>query len=140
MGHSEAIKQVAKVDDAVQFTIPNKNAIKLAKYAKLNEYESSHLRECFVVADKKYHKIIEKKIKLIPNYFKGQPTSVNFISNEKLIAEITIPMSVVLGAEDNKITSFKNLVNGDDVKVNISLKNRTMNLRIAPYGVVWLKL
>ena len=29
---------------------------------------------------------------------------------------------------------------GDDVKVNISLKNRTMNLRIAPYGVVWLKL
>ena len=29
---------------------------------------------------------------------------------------------------------------GDDVKVNVSLKNRTMNLRIAPYGVVWLKL
>ena len=65
---------------------------------------------------------------------------INNLSNEKLIAEITIPMSVVLSAEDNKITSFKNLVNGDDVKVNVSLKNRTMNLRIAPYGVVWLKL
>ena len=34
----------------------------------------------------------------------------------------------------------KNLVNGDDVNVNVSLKNRTMHLRIAPYGVVWLKL
>ena len=65
---------------------------------------------------------------------------INNLSGEKLIAEITIPMSVVLGAEDNKITSFKNLINGDDVKVNVSLKNRTMNLRIAPYGVVWLKL
>ena len=65
---------------------------------------------------------------------------INNLSDEKLIAEITIPMSVVLGAEDNKITSFKNLINGDDVKVNVSLKNRTMNLRIAPYGVVWLKL
>ena len=65
---------------------------------------------------------------------------INNLSNEKLVAEITIPMSVVLEAEDNKITSFKNLINGDDVKVNISLKNRTMNLRIAPYGVVWLKL
>ena len=65
---------------------------------------------------------------------------INNLSGEKLIAEITIPMSVVLDAEDNKITSFKNLVNGDDVRVNVSLKNRTMNLRIAPYGVVWLKL
>ena len=65
---------------------------------------------------------------------------INNLSGEKLIAEITVPVSVVLEDEDNKITSFKNLVNGDDVKVNISLKNRTMNLRIAPYGVVWLKL
>ena len=65
---------------------------------------------------------------------------INNLSNEKLIAEITIPVSIVLENEDKKITSFKNLVNGDDVKVNISLKNRTMNLRIAPYGIVWLKL
>lgn len=65
---------------------------------------------------------------------------INNLSSEKLIAEITVPMSVILDAEDNKITSFKNLINGDDVKVNISLKNRTMNLRIAPYGIVWLKL
>ena len=65
---------------------------------------------------------------------------INNLSKEKLIAEITIPVNVVLGAEDNKIKSFKNLINGDDVKVDISLKSRTMHLRIAPYGVVWLKL
>lgn len=65
---------------------------------------------------------------------------INNLSNEKLVAEITIPVNIVLDAEDKKITSFKNLINGDDVKVNISLTNRTMHLRIAPYGVVWLKL
>ena len=65
---------------------------------------------------------------------------INNLSNEKLIAEITIPMEVVLKSEGKKINNFKNLVNGDDVKVNVSLKNRTMHLRIAPYGVVWLKL
>ena len=65
---------------------------------------------------------------------------INNLSNEKLIAEITIPMEVVLKSECKTIDNFKNLVNGDDVKVNVSLKNRTMHLRIAPYGVVWLKL
>lgn len=65
---------------------------------------------------------------------------INNLSGEKLIAEITIPLNIVLDADGKKITSFKNLINGDDVKVNISLTNRTMHLRIAPYGVVWLKL
>ena len=65
---------------------------------------------------------------------------INNLSGEKLIAEITLPVNIVLEADDNRITSLKNLINGDDVKVDISLKNRTMHLRIAPYGVVWLKL
>ena len=65
---------------------------------------------------------------------------INNLSAEKLIAEITIPVNVVLEADGKRITSFKNLVNGDDVRVDISLTNRTMHLRIAPYGVVWLKL
>ena len=65
---------------------------------------------------------------------------INNLSGEKLIAEITLPVNIVLEADDKRITSLKNLINGDDVKVDISLKNRTMHLRIAPYGVVWLKL
>lgn len=64
---------------------------------------------------------------------------INNLSNDKLVAEITIPVDIVLKSEGH-IDHFKNLVNGDDVSVNISLKNRTMHLRIAPYGVVWLKL
>ena len=48
-------------------------------------------------------------------------------------------LNVIL-KNDGHITSLKNLVNGDNVKVNISLKNKTMHLRIAPYGVLWLEL
>ena len=65
---------------------------------------------------------------------------INNLSGEKLIADITIPVEVVLKSDGKHIDTFKNLVNGDDVKVDVSLTNRTMHLRIAPYGVVWLKL
>ena len=64
---------------------------------------------------------------------------INNLSKDKLVAEITIPVDIVLKSEGH-IDHFKNLVNGEDVSVNVSLKNRTMHLRIAPYGVVWLKL
>ena len=65
---------------------------------------------------------------------------INNLSGEKIIAEVTIPMGVVLKSDDKHIDEFKNLINDDNVKVNVSLTNRTMHLRIAPYGVVWLKL
>lgn len=64
---------------------------------------------------------------------------INNLSKDKLIAEITIPPTVVL-KNNGRITSLKNLINNDDVKVNISLQNRTMHLRIAPYQVLWLEL
>ena len=64
---------------------------------------------------------------------------INNLSDEKLIAEITIPVDIVLKS-DGHIDHLKNLINDDDVSVDISLKNRTMHLRIQPYGAVWLKL
>lgn len=85
MGHSDAIRRTNHVLDAIEFTLPNKSALKLARKGKLSGDEVLHLRECFVVADKKYHKVIEKHIKSIPDYFKGQPTSVNFVSSEELL-------------------------------------------------------
>ena len=64
---------------------------------------------------------------------------VNNLSGEKQVAEITLPPNVVL-KNNGRITSLKNLINDDNVRVNISLQNRTMHLRIAPYQVLWLEL
>jgi len=85
MGHSDAIRNLDGVIDAVEFTIPNETAIKRARKGKSLKDESNHFRECFVVAEKKYHKLLEKKIKNIPDYFKGQETSVEFVEKEKLL-------------------------------------------------------
>lgn len=85
MGHSDAIRQVAGVKDAVQFTIPNQNAISLAKNNKVNTDMPLHFRDCYVVADKMKYNQIKKDIISMPNYFKNQPTSVSFVSNETLL-------------------------------------------------------
>ncbi len=64
---------------------------------------------------------------------------INNLSKDKLIAEVTLPANIILKNEGH-ITSLKNLVNNDNIKVNISLQNRTMHLRVAPYQVLWLEL
>ena len=64
---------------------------------------------------------------------------INNLSDEKLIAEITLPVDIIL-ENNRRITSLKNLINGDNVKVNISLTNKTMHLRVPPYGVLWLEI
>lgn len=85
MGHSEAIRKTNHVLDGLEFTIPNTLAIKLAKKGKLNGNECLHFRDCYVVADKKYHKSITNNILNIPDYFKGQPTKINFVSSQELL-------------------------------------------------------
>ena len=84
MGHSDAIRNINNVDDALQFTVPNKKAIVKAKKNMLASDVFLHRRECFVVAKENYHNKIEQDIKNIPNYFKGQPTSVTFVSSAQL--------------------------------------------------------
>ena len=64
---------------------------------------------------------------------------INNLSNEKLIAEITLGASTIK-KNNRKITRLKNLINGDNIKVNISLKNNTMHLKLAPYQVLWIDL
>lgn len=83
LGHSDAIRRIDGVEDGVQFTVPNAEAITFAKRGKDLSTISLHTRECYVVA-KKNHKIIENKIKSIPNYFFGQPTKVTFVSRDTM--------------------------------------------------------
>ncbi|MBQ2983645.1 MAG: hypothetical protein IJD57_02490 [Candidatus Gastranaerophilales bacterium] len=64
---------------------------------------------------------------------------IHNLSDEKLIAQITLEANIVL-KNKGRIKSLKNLINNDNIKVNISLQNRTMNLRLAPYQTLWLEL
>ena len=64
---------------------------------------------------------------------------VNNLSKNKIVAEITLPTTTIL-KNNRKITRLKNLINGDNIRVNVSLQNNTMHLRVAPYQVLWLDL
>ena len=60
-------------------------------------------------------------------------------SKEKIVAEVTLPTTIIL-KNKRKITRLKNLINDDNIRVNVSLQNNTMHLRLAPYQVLWLDL
>lgn len=115
MGHSDAIRRVDGVIDAVQFTVPNKEAVKLAKKGNLPNDMPMHFRECYVVAEEKDQKRIENEIKSIPNYFLGQPTTVNFVSHSHLMK-----LKNKMLHRGEVISSFKT-VQGSKCKLNFSV-------------------
>ena len=87
-GHSDAIRRVAGVKNAVQYTVPYEEAVDRVRLGEDPEFSSVRermWRECFVVleegADPAY---VEKQIKEMPNYFDEYNTVVHFISEEEL--------------------------------------------------------
>ena len=64
---------------------------------------------------------------------------IHNLSKDKTVAQISLPTDIIL-KNGGSIKSLKNLINGDNIKVNISLQNKTMHLRMAPYQTLWLEL
>ena len=86
-GHSDAIRRIAGVKDAKQYTIPVDAALESVRNCENPELTTrqKHTRECFVVVEEGADKaIIEKEIKTMPNYFADYDTTVHFISQEEL--------------------------------------------------------
>ena len=86
-GHSDAIRRIAGVVDARQYTIPVESALEAVRAGKNPELTTreKHTRECFVVAEEGADlDRIEREIKEMPNYFADYDTTVHFISMEEL--------------------------------------------------------
>lgn len=86
-GHSDAIRRIEGVKNAIQYTIPKEDALNSVRSGENPQLTArdKHLRECFVVAEENADKNeIERKIKEMPNYFKDYDTVVHFISEEEL--------------------------------------------------------
>ena len=85
-GHSDAIRRIDGVKNAIQYTVPIEEAVDRVRTGSEPELTTreKHIRECFVVledgADAAY---VEKQIKTMPNYFADYHTVVNFISEEE---------------------------------------------------------
>ncbi|NLY56010.1 MAG: diaminopimelate dehydrogenase [Firmicutes bacterium] len=86
-GHSDAIRRLAGVKDAIQYTIPVPEAIERVRTGEnpVLTTREKHIRECFVVAEEGADLArIEQEIKTMPNYFADYETIVHFVSAEEL--------------------------------------------------------
>jgi len=86
-GHSDAIRRLAGVKNARQYTIPIDKALTAVRSGENPQLTTreKHLRECFVVAEEGADLArIENEIKTMPNYFSDYDTIVHFISAEEL--------------------------------------------------------
>ncbi|MBO5255124.1 MAG: diaminopimelate dehydrogenase, partial [Opitutales bacterium] len=81
-GHSDAVRRIAGVKNAKQYTIPVDEAVEAVRRGENPELTTrqKHIRECFVVLEENADASkIEQEIKSMPNYFADYDTIVHFI-------------------------------------------------------------
>ena len=75
LGHSDAVRKITNVNDAIAITIPAKNG---------QNAENLHRRLVYVVCEKHNRQQIKNQILSMPNYFAGQNVKVKFVSQSRL--------------------------------------------------------
>ena len=88
-GHSDAIRRVPGVKNAIQYTVPIEAAVEEVRSGSEPELTTrqKHLRECYVVAEVGADlAAIEEAIKTMPNYFADYDTTVTFLSEDEFKA------------------------------------------------------
>lgn len=86
-GHSDAIRRIKGVKNAIQYTIPVEAAMESVRRGENPTLATAdkHLRECYVVVEDGIDRDeIEQKIKNMPNYFSDYNTTVHFVTEEEL--------------------------------------------------------
>ena len=86
-GHSDAIRRINGVVNAIQYTIPIEKALERVRSGEnpVLSTGEKHLRECYVaIEDGADQKRIENEIVTMPNYFADYQTIVHFVSNEEV--------------------------------------------------------
>lgn len=84
-GHTQAIKNIKNVKDALQFTLPNKKAMCLVQQGETLPVDMQlHKRLCYVVCEQKFQQQIKQQICNMADYFAGYKTTVKFVSQNQL--------------------------------------------------------
>lgn len=86
-GHSETLRRIKGVADAVQYTIPDEAALERVRKGELPESTISYLqsRESFVVLEEGADpEQVKEAIQQLPDYFASNEMEVYFISQEEM--------------------------------------------------------
>ena len=83
-GHSEALRRIPGVIDAVQVTVPKQEYIDLARKGKRLSARESHRRKCYIAAERGREAEIEHSVRMIKGYFEGYETEITFTDEEEV--------------------------------------------------------
>ena len=89
-GHSQAIRGIEGVADAVQYTLPVNEVLERIRSGETPQLSTreKHTRLCYVVAEEGADRArIQREIVEMPYYFDEYDTTVNFISMDELKAD-----------------------------------------------------
>lgn len=89
-GHSDAVRRVEGVANAVQYTLPVESAIDKVRAGEDAEFTTrdKHLRECFVVLEEGADPDgVREAIVTMPHYFDQYDTTVNFVSEDEMVRD-----------------------------------------------------
>lgn len=117
-GHTQAIKTLPHVIDALQFTVPNN----IAENDLAHGWDVStnmHKRECFVVCDEGYESDVENAIKTMPDYFLGYETYVKFVDQTELDKMKSFAHKGKVLTKGNFIEFSLNLKSNPDFTANV---------------------
>lgn len=88
-GHSDALRRIGGVADAVEFTVPSDSALSQVGRGVRRHFAPGemHKRECFVaLEDGEDRERVEREIVTMPEYFAPYDTKVNFVSADEVAA------------------------------------------------------
>ena len=115
-GHSDAIRRIPGVKNAIQYTIPVESALESVRNCENPELTTrqKHTRDCYVVVEEGADKAaIEAEIVNMPNYFADYDTTVTFMEEGEFKAAHTgmphggfVMRSGVTGNGTNQMIEF----------------------------------
>ena len=120
-GHTQAIKQINGVIDAIQFTVPNKKIIKKIKNGKTFDNTDFHFRKCYVVCNKENSQSIKSEIINMPHYFKNYKTKVKFVKPNKLIKLKSFSHKGEVLTKSNEMNFSLNLNSNPDFTASVMI-------------------
>lgn len=89
-GHSDALRRIPGVENAIQYTLPVESALDSIRAGQTPQLTArqKHTRLCYVVAKEGADKAeIERAIVTMPKYFDEYDVTVKFVSREELARE-----------------------------------------------------
>ena len=106
-GHSDALRKIEGVQDAIQYTVPDPKIVKLSENKNFDiDNNQKHLRVCYVAISPTANLTkIEKEIRNMPYYFKGQRVEIHFV-HQKDITKLKQKMyhaGKVISIDENNI-------------------------------------